>query len=64
MRNAYYLQNVVHSVYLIYVARLYGVLPCSLCLLKDQREVKHATAVKKEKKSLFRDLFKVRRRFI
>ena len=29
MRNAYYLQDAVHSVQLIYVARLYGVLPCS-----------------------------------
>ena len=29
LRNAYYLQDVVPSVQLIYVARLYGVLPCS-----------------------------------
>ena len=29
LRNAYYLQDVVHTVDLIYVARLYGVLACS-----------------------------------
>ena len=29
MRNAYYLQDVVHTVHLIYVVRLYGVLACS-----------------------------------
>ena len=29
LRNAYYLQDVVDSVHLIYVARLYGVLTCS-----------------------------------
>ena len=32
LRNAYYLQDVVPSVQLIYVARLYGVLPCSAYL--------------------------------
>ena len=36
MRNAYYLQDAVHSVQLIYVARLYGVLPCSAYPCGDQ----------------------------
>ena len=34
LRSVYCLQNVVHNVHLNYVARLYGVLPCSACLFQ------------------------------
>ena len=39
LRNAYYLQDVVHSVHLIYVARLYGVLACSTYQAKADPKV-------------------------
>ena len=45
MRNAYYLQDVIHSVHLIYVARLYGVLPCS-AYLSDREHMSQPIIVK------------------